>query len=296
MINILYVNLEFPPLNSAGVFRALKFANSFDKSKFNIDILCFSDQIYSGYLKDRKIDYELLEEINKKVNVLNLVTEDLFFLCSNYTKNIVLKNLKLKKEIQNLYDDISIKGRGKYDIIISSIPYSAAAFIGLRLKKLFHSKHVLDLRDDWSGMPTQIYSNWFRFVIKYMEEKYAINNSDIITTVTRPLMYRYKKRHRIKTEKIKYLPNSINVELKVKNKLPKNKEAEIVKIGYTGSFYFNAQLQKLIDTPFYKRGLKDMLKYTPLKEDWLYRTPFFFFKLMKEFNRKNKKKKLYFTI
>jgi len=64
------------------------------------------------------------------------------------------------------------------------------------------------------------------------------------------------------------MPQLVNLKFK-KNKII---------IGYVGSFYYTPEYRDNIFRPWWKKPLHRMLNYVPRKEDWLYRSPFYFFK------------------
>jgi glycosyltransferase involved in cell wall biosynthesis len=55
-------------------------------------------------------------------------------------------------------------------------------------------------------------------------------------------------------------------------------------IGYVGSFYYSPVARKQMLKPWWKKRAHRILQYIPHKQDWLYRSPYFFFKAMKQFN------------
>ena len=53
-------------------------------------------------------------------------------------------------------------------------------------------------------------------------------------------------------------------------------------IGYVGSFYYTPTYRDNIFKPWWKKPIHRMINYVPRKEDWLYRSPYFFFKSIRE--------------
>ena len=279
-INLLFINFEFPPLNRAGVYRCLNFINNLDKEKYNITVLCFSENAIKELFSSDSVDTNMLKMVPNYVNVLNIIEVEHFFLFSSYLKSRLFSKKKIDRVIENIVNAKELNNSG-VDLIIASVPFFGAAFLGIELKNRLKKKLLLDLRDEWSHFPTLVYPNFMSYLKKFYEEKLALLKADVLVTVSEPLVNRYEKRHKFLKNKIQYIPNSflgqIDENLK-KGKLSQN----TFKIGYTGSFYYYPEINYIINTPFYSRNIKDWLKYSPLREDWKYRSPFYFLLSLKE--------------
>lgn len=62
--------------------------------------------------------------------------------------------------------------------------------------------------------------------------------------------------------------------------LPPGKEK--ITIGYIGAFYFYPDQRDRSMKPWWKKPLRRMPEYSPIKQDWLYRSPYFFFQSINE--------------
>jgi glycosyltransferase involved in cell wall biosynthesis len=52
-------------------------------------------------------------------------------------------------------------------------------------------------------------------------------------------------------------------------------------IGYVGAFYYTPETRATVMDPWRKRPMRHWLHYSPRREDWLYRSPYYFFKAMR---------------
>jgi hypothetical protein len=84
----------------------------------------------------------------------------------------------------------------------------------------------------------------------------------------------------INPDKFVYIPNGFDFNIDFKT--IKTFVEEKIKIGYVGSFYYSPESRELIFKKWYKKKGHRKLQYVPRKEDWLYRSPYFFFKTLKE--------------
>ena len=51
-------------------------------------------------------------------------------------------------------------------------------------------------------------------------------------------------------------------------------------IGYVGNFYYSPEARSAMMTPWWQKRPNRMIQYSPRKEDWLYRSPYFFFRAL----------------
>ncbi|MBK8339065.1 MAG: hypothetical protein IPK99_03185 [Flavobacteriales bacterium] len=56
--------------------------------------------------------------------------------------------------------------------------------------------------------------------------------------------------------------------------------SEPLRIGYVGSFYYTPYQRALMFSPWFRKKPHQWLQFAPRKEDWLYRSPHFFFKAL----------------
>jgi glycosyltransferase involved in cell wall biosynthesis len=68
--------------------------------------------------------------------------------------------------------------------------------------------------------------------------------------------------------------------------IPKDANGTI-DIGYVGGFYFDARYHRLRSTPWYRKSPHHAMHYYSTQQDWLYRTPYFFFRTWQEIDRMN---------
>ena len=142
---------------------------------------------------------------------------------------------------------------------------------------------LLDFRDAWSQWRTVPYGT----IIHYwrtlqMEGKYLRAANAIITT-SEQTMSDFRELHRnIPARKFYYIPNGYNGSLKSWKTIDTDKQEFI--IGYVGSFYYSPEARRqMLQSRWRKRGHR-ILQYIPHRQDWLYRSPYFFFRAIQQLN------------
>ncbi len=66
--------------------------------------------------------------------------------------------------------------------------------------------------------------------------------------------------------------------------MPVAEDKEEFVIGYVGSFYYSPEARQQMLQPWWRKRGHRILQYIPHKQDWLYRSPYFFFKAIQQLN------------
>jgi hypothetical protein len=138
------------------------------------------------------------------------------------------------------------------------------------------------MRDAWSqlGSPSGTYLQYLR---KEGAERDALSQASAVITVTPRLKAMFEETHtKIPLDKFNLIYNGYDFELPAS--LPVSFEGitenGTLNIGYVGEFYYSPDLRQQMLLPWWRRSGHRKLQYTPVKEDWLYRSPYFFFKAL----------------
>ena len=134
------------------------------------------------------------------------------------------------------------------------------------------------MRDAWSLWLSNSFQTRLHYKKIYNLEKTIFNRSSLVIGVTPELINDFRNQHpEISPLKFETIFNGYD-DFITKNFQILETDKSIFKIGYVGSFYFDPRIEKTKTLKWYKRkGLKK-LYYSPRKEEWLYRSPYFFFK------------------
>lgn len=274
-------------MNLGGVFRPLRFANGLNRNGIKPVILTFSDNEHLRNVHSR-FDFALLDKLDSDIPVYRIPLDDL----SSYynTRWKAFKNIYfntsdnfLKAWEKNVYRELpGIIERHRPKAVFVTCPPFSAAGLGARISKEFGLPLILDMRDAWSQVwsPSGTYLHYLR---KEGAERDALNQASAVITVTPRLKAMFQETHpKIPLDKFSLIYNGYDFELPAS--LPVSFDGidakGTVNIGYVGEFYYAPDLRERTMLPWWKRGGHRMLQYSPVKEDWLYRSPYFFFKAL----------------
>jgi glycosyl transferase family 4/glycosyl transferase family 1 len=285
--NILFIAMEFVPLNLGGVFRPLRFVNSLYKNGIQPIIITFADDPHLRKVHSR-FDYGLMEKLDKGIEIYRIPLDDI----SEYY-NTGFKRFRniwfntsdnfLNAWEKNLYRELpAIIAKHRPRAIFVTCPPFSAATLGARISKQYDIPLILDMRDAWAQvwLPSGTYLHYLR---KRNAERKAFEQASAVITVTPRLKTMFEETHRhIPARKYNLIYNGYDFELPASLSVGAEGIAEkgAINIGYVGAFYYDPELRNRVLLPWWKRSGHRMLQYSPIKEDWLYRSPYFFFKAL----------------
>ncbi len=282
---ILYIALEFPPLNNTGTYRSLKFVKYLPDYGINPIVLTLDNRANEN-LFGKKFDSKLIDEIkdieihrlsikkNIKYKNKSLKFLEVFFSFHDKIANRTWTNFK--KKIHEIFSHNQI-----HAAVITFPPFSCEKYV-LYLKIKYNVNIIVDFRDAWSAWGNNLFPSYFHFRMIRKIERKVFGIADTIITVTNELKEKFIDIHGENIrDKIVVIPNGFDFELnnqKIYN--PRINDENIIRIGYIGSFYYDPKLETETSKPWFKKRFYRLLQFTLNEENWKYRSPFFFLKAL----------------
>lgn len=289
MINILFIAYEFPPVNLGGTQRPLKFVKYLRDFGINPIVLSLSEESYSIFYQKKNIDEQTLQELPENTDVLRFPSEDLIKRYNSKIKRFSsiyfrITGPEAKAWRKNLFAGLpSIIAKYHPQAILVTCPPMSMASLGVEISAKYNLPFILDMRDAWSQWCISPYGSYLHYFLTKKREYYFLNKASAIIATSDQTLNDFQKLYpKISSEKFHLITNgydekinSWEIDLNFGNK-------EEIVIGYAGSFYYTPEARRQIFTPWWKKKINRMIQYIPRKEDWLYRSPYFFFKALKE--------------
>jgi glycosyltransferase involved in cell wall biosynthesis len=290
LTNILFIAFEFPPLSRGGVHRPLAFVKylpvfgvrpiviTLDKNSF--------PHVYDSYGYDETLGKEILENTRlipvqsdkpPRSSRLGQFMSIYFTIHGNETKY-------WKKGFREAVDS-AVKNYNPEIIFATVPPFSVLPLVGEAAKK-HKLPLILDFRDAWSQWRTIPYGTIVHYWKTLAMEKKWLSGADAIIATSEQTLNDFKKLHsEIPASNWHYIPNGFDGCLKNWQAIDTGKP--VFTIGYVGSFYYSPEARKQMLQPWWKKKGHRMLQFIPYKQDWLYRSPYFFFKALQQLNKSN---------
>lgn len=287
---VLFIAIEFPPVQSTGMFRSLRFASRL--SAHGIDPLVVSIDPKEG----TKVfgvpqNLSLLAELPAHTEIHRLHygdTQGARTRLSRYAKMFFRVSDGYYEKLRGGLDALLSRSDAKsIDAIYATLPPFGAGQLGLHAQRRLKVPLIVDMRDAWSEFGSNPFPSYFHFLGVRRLEQQVLRAASRVIAVTPQLC---DMLHRVVPERNRddflLIPNASEAKEFPKQLewLPNDVNGTI-DIGYVGGFYFDARYHRLRSTPWYRKSPHHALHYYSTQQDWLYRTPHFFFRTWQEVDR-----------
>ncbi len=287
MINILFIAFEFPPLNLGGVHRSLAFVKYLPESGINPIVITLDKESYATVFETYGYDESLGKETIEKTMLIPVKSDETpaksklrNFLSIYFT----IHGNETKYWSRGFYDAVESAVK-KYNpkAIFATVPPFSVLPLAAHVSGKYGLPLILDFRDAWSQWRTIPYGTIFHYWKTLEREGKYLGNAAAVITTSEQTLHDFQQLHGKKTkEKLFYIPNGYNGTLKTW--IPIAKEKQHFVIGYVGSFYYTPEARRQMLQPWWRKRGHRILQYIPHKQDWLYRSPYFFFRAMQLLN------------
>lgn len=287
-IPVLFLLMEFPPVNTTGNYRSLKFIKNLPSHGIEPIVVTFIES-EGAKIFNAKIDVSLLSNIPEECTIYRIK-------CNEEKKSIFPEKLKeflriyfsIKDTLAerwkpNLLKEIEkIISKHKPNIIYTSLPPFSSGLLAYEISKKYDIPYILDMRDLWSHFGNGPLGSKIHYLLTLREERKIFSNAIKVIGVTPQMITTMQSvNHMIDPQRFTYISNGFDINLKELQSFSSGPFYKKIIIGYVGSFYYDPISRNNSILPWYKKriGYK-MLQYSPSKQDWLYRSPFYFFKVI----------------
>jgi glycosyltransferase involved in cell wall biosynthesis len=274
---------EFPPLGTVGVQRSVKLAKYLPEHGVQPVVITSDAASQAAWFGPRRDD-SLSGEVAADLTVHRIpcprpdegagLARRLRAFCS------VGEGIGASWEPQLLHRwDEMVQAARPAALYVSVPPFSIAP-AALRLARRSRLPLILDFRDHWSqwghnARPTRVHHE-----VTLRRERSCILGAHAIAGVTGQLVRDLQHAHpRADPARFHAIPNGYDGELVSRTADAAGTASagtEFV-IGYAGSFYYSPEMRAAVMDPWYRKHPRHWLQYAPRQEDWLYRSPFYFF-------------------
>ena len=284
-LKLLLVAPEFAPVNTTGHFRSTAFARHLSEEGVQTDVVTLNVNDASTIFS-AKVDTQLAVGL-ENVNIIRVNCE----LATSTQRPRVLEWLEHQFRLEEplgkswwpmLEPKLSefIREECPDALMLSCPPFSLAPFIA-KFAEQRRLPFILDMRDLWSQWsaspnPTAVH-HWLRLLV----ERQVLKRASLIITVTEECADVFRSLCPEIGCRILVIPNGVDRKLPTKLSFVKTNR---VRIGYVGSFYYNPVFETERSKYWFKRPPHHWLNYYACEESWLYRSPYFFFRTLADYN------------
>jgi len=283
-MKILFLAFEFPPLGGAGVQRSMKFAKYLPD--FGVKPVVVTTDL-SGFrqaMPGHPIDESLLSQLAPDLEVERIPfirTRRLERGGFSEWRRIYFSVVEDLAEQWWPHLDAALPGllkKYQFAAIYVSLPPFCMAPLGCRMAQKYHLPLVLDFRDAWSQWRVSPYGSWFHYHLTRRLEGQCLHTADGLVCTSQQTRSDFLRVHPdIPSDKFHVITNGYDQPIDDWT-LDFHPNGRRFVIGYVGGFYYTPAARESMMRPWWRKPPNRMIQYAPRKEDWLYRSPYFFFR------------------
>lgn len=283
---ILFVAFEFPPLGGAGVQRSLKFVKYLPHFNIRPIVITVREDDYKFVMAEHPMDESLKEEIP-----VSTIIKRIHCGYPKPSKNRLIQWVRIYFSVSENYKTYwrselerrlpAIIDKYAPTAIYISLPPFAMATLWRKILRKYNIPLIVDFRDAWSQWCLAPVATYLHYLLKVKAERDILNKATKVICSSGQIMADMKNLHpMIDQSKFSVINNGYDSLLDFKQPLSIGSKSKVI-IGYVGAFYYTPESRENIFKPWWKKPLHRMLNYVPRKEDWLYRSPWYFFKALR---------------
>lgn len=281
---VLFLLMEFPPVNTTGNYRSLKFIKYLHEFGITPIVVTLKEDEAALFF-NAPINKHLLDELPNETIVHRVH-------CSSSLKGRFFKIRNFIRIYFSLNDNIAKRWRphllpqlgkiiSKHDFkaIYTSIPPFSSGILAKEISKEYNIPLIIDMRDLWAHFGSAPLNSYLHYKLMVKREASIFKHASKIIPVTPQMGDTIKRVHpTLVKSKIEVITNGFDSDLTHVKPFQFPKQKEKIVIGYVGSFYYDPERRDSMFKPWWKKKIQNILEYTPVKQDWLYRSPYFFLK------------------
>jgi Glycosyl transferases group 1/Glycosyltransferase Family 4 len=283
MINILFIAYEFPPLNRGGVHRSLAFVKYLPQYGINPVVVTLDQASYPVVFNEYGLDEFLGKDTRDRTEIIGIKSEKsapqgrMAEFTSIYFS---MHGNEVRHWKRNFYEALpGIMEKFKPAAVFATLPPFSVLPLALAVANKYKLPLLLDFRDAWSQWRTVPFGTRIHYWVNLMfEKRYLLKAAAVIATSGQTIEDFKKLYPQISGSKFFYIPNGYDGLLD--HWSPIDVQKKIISVGYVGSFYYSPAAREQMLAPWWRKRGHRMLQYIPQRQDWLYRSPYFFFKTL----------------
>jgi glycosyltransferase involved in cell wall biosynthesis len=283
-LRALLLAVEFPPLASGGVHRALSLAEHLGASNIAIDVVTVRPEDYAPW-SQAPLDPTLLDRVPPSVQVHRIASGFPAWYWRAQRSKVAFRAMQYaywgdpvaffwRRPVIAALDRLVAERRP--DVLLATMPPFGVGVLASALARRYRLPWVGDWRDPWTlwrmgPFPTYAHYRYTKHV-----EGAALKSANVSVTtshVTREDWLRLFPT--LDPARVETIYNGYDTSVLDRVAAAPRDTSAVKSIVYVGTFYYDPTARALL-APIWRRAPHRWLFYTPRREDWLYRSPYFF--------------------
>jgi hypothetical protein len=281
MTTVLMLAFEFPPATSIGMRRSLMLARLLPEHGVR-PVVVTTDAASLQQWHARPLDQSPLESLSSDLDIRRVPCPHPVMPASLWRRRLRRLSVHGDEDTGRYWEapltaawDRIIRETRPSAIYVSLPPFSVAP-LAARLAARSNIPLVVEFRDNWSQWSHSLHPTWWHYRQTLADERRSVEQAAAVVTTTAQIAADLQAVHpSVDGSKFHVVPSGFEGALPVAVDRPVADRRFV--IGYVGSFYYIPEHRTSLLGPWWRRSPQHWLGYAPRREDWLYRTPYFFF-------------------
>jgi glycosyltransferase involved in cell wall biosynthesis len=289
MSTVLYIALEYPPLLTGGVHRAIRLSRHLLAHGVQPVVVTSDAPSYRDWVRPCHLDEGLQAQVADGIIIERVpcaprpparsrgrLSSWLASVVS--TRDDVFAEAwgsNLRRALPDLIE------RHRPDHVLLTIPPFSLAPIVVASARRHGLPLVVDMRDAWSQWNMAPSLTYLHYAAKKRRERRVVRAARHVLCTSGQTADDLARLHRLDRGKLHVVPNGYDAAFEIEVGAQAVPSSGRFVIGYVGSFYYTPSARQAQMTPWWRKPPQRMLQYVPRREDWLYRSPYFFFRAVR---------------
>jgi glycosyltransferase involved in cell wall biosynthesis len=286
-LRVLMLAYEFPPLNSGGVHRALGFARRLPGCGVDLDVVTVRESDYHDWTR-APIDRQLVEGLPPSVRVhrisggfprwyWRLTAGRVGFRIAQYLHWGDPVSFFWRRPLFKLLDQLVPERRP--DVLLATAPPFGVAVLARVVARRYRLPWVVDFRDAWTRWCVAPYPTAGHYAYARLAERRILRESNVSVATSHVTRSDWlADTPTLDPGRLTTIYNGFDADFPL---TAAQSGSRVVSDGlrhivYVGSFYYTPEARAATFRPVWRRRPQQWLQYRLRREDWLYRSPYFF--------------------
>jgi glycosyltransferase involved in cell wall biosynthesis len=273
-VRALLLAFEFPPLSSGGVHRALGLAEHLGAFGIELSVVTVRPEDYAAWSSAR-LDPALAARVPSSVPVYRTPSGFPAWYWRLMRSRLGFRALQYAYWGDPVSSFWSVPVRRaiadhRPDVLLATMPPFGVAAIARQIAQHYRLPWVADWRDPWTYWCAAPFPTYGHFAYARSAEGATLREANVSVATS----------HVTREDWIRFFPgvdpSRVVTIYNGYDELNHIEPGEPRTIVYAGSWYYDPRSRATMMQPAWRRAPQRWLFYSPRKEDWLYRSPYFF--------------------
>lgn len=273
-VRALLLAFEFPPLSSGGVHRALGFAEYLGAFGIDLSVVTVRPEDYAAWSSAR-VDPALAARVPASVPVYRTPSgfPDWYWRWMRSRLGFRALQYAYRGDAVSSFWSSSVAhavAAHRPDVLLATMPPFGVAVIAREIAKHHRLPWVADWRDPWTYWCAAPFPTYAHYLYARHAEGATLREANVSVATSRVT----------RDDWIRFFsgvdPSRLVTIYNGYDDLSQVEAGESRTIVYAGSWYYDPRSRATMMQPAWRRSPQRWLFYSPRKEDWLYRSPYFF--------------------